>query len=314
MFKLDFGVVRVSIKCNYGLEIVLSSPWDKWTQGTYPDPQSPPPITWVSESRFVEIPSDRLLVNSSGINLALRTTQSCVLYPKWETNPLLGVPEVAREIEQVARHSGNLIYISHDYILTIDRIHESTHEFYGDIGRRKSRVNDIILLLVPFMKYTLPMLRSTLIHAAGILTHDRRTIILLAQSGGGKTTATKLAQKSGYRILGDDSILISQRNGSYFASAVPFNRITDGPDWGRIGAFVVLKQGPFFALVAGSPVDTLRKTWTDNSSQWVSLARESRKSLFSLYSDMFSDVPVYEMTFEKDFVDWAAIESVLKVS
>jgi len=27
---------------------------------------------------------------------------------------------------------------------------------------------------------------------------------------------------------------------------------------------------------------------------------------------MFSDVPVYEMTFEKDFVDWAAIESVLE--
>jgi len=312
LFELDLGAVLISVRVSYEIKAVLSSPWDKWTRGTYPNSQTLSPITWVSESHFVDMPSDQLSVNSSNIIQLLRRCQGCVLYPKWETNPLLRAPEVTRQIDLVIRHRGNSIYISHDYILIIDRVYKSTYEFYRDEGRKRARIRDAILLLVPFMKYTMPVLKSTLIHAAGILTHDRRTIVLLAQSGGGKTTVARLAQKSEYRVLGDDSILISQRNGSYFASSVPFNRITDGPDWGRVGAFVILKQGHSFSLVPSSPTDVLPKTWTDNSSQWISLSPESRKLLFSLYSDMFSDVPVYEMTFEKDFVDWAAIESVLE--
>ena len=136
--------------------------------------------------------------------------------------------------------------------------------------------------------------------------------MFLGQSCGGHTTVTGLALRNGYKVLGDDRNLISQRNGSYLASSVPFNRITDGPDWGKIGAFVILKKGTSFSLVPAFSVDVLPKVWADNISQWFMLLPESRRMLFSLYSDMFFNVPVYEMTFEKDYVDWAAIESVLE--
>jgi hypothetical protein len=56
----------------------------------------------------------------------------------------------------------------------------------------------------------------------------------------------------------------------------------------------------------------LARIWADNSSEWQPLIPEFRKILFDLYWDMFSSVPVYEMTFAKDFIDWDLLEETVE--
>ncbi|MBP8973032.1 MAG: hypothetical protein KBH93_04085 [Anaerolineae bacterium] len=311
MFKLDLGVIIIHPRVNYEIESAFYDQQNKWIQITYPKRQTLCPLVFTFESSFVDT-SLAFAGDLSDVVRALKVHRNADLRPEWHTNPLLRTSRVLHRIDRAIHNDGSQFYISYDYILIADPICRSTHEFYYQEARKLARQKDAILLLSSPLKAILPSIKAALIHGSGILLRDHRAIIFLAQSGGGKTTVTRLAQRHGYKVLGDDRNLISQRNDSYFASSVPFNRITDGPDWGEIGAFVILKKGTSFSLVPASPVDVLPKVWADNISQWFMLLPESRRMLFSLYSDMFSNVPVYEMTFEKDYVDWAAIESVLE--
>jgi len=311
LFKIDLGIYLLSVKANYEIETSFDHAWVSWSKSTYLNCQALSPSVWASESYLVDTSLSQLLSNSSRISRALEAYRNRALFPHWKTNPLLQVPQVIAAIDCALREARSSFYISRDDILIVDTRSRQTHEFYRGEASKQARLQDSIYFLLPVLKYAAPLLGSTLVHSSGVLAHGHKTAVFLAQSGGGKTTVTKLAQRAGYKVLGDDQVMISRRNGAYIAISVPLNKITDGPNWGLVGALVMLKQGPSFSLAPAVPMDALSRVWADNFGQWSNLSSESRKLLFALYSDLFSDVPVYEMTFEKDFVDWAAIERVL---
>jgi hypothetical protein len=62
--------------------------------------------------------------------------------------------------------------------------------------------------------------QGELVLHAGAIVHAGRVILLCGQSGRGKSTLTAAFANAGYTILGDDTVLISDRNGTPYGEAI----------------------------------------------------------------------------------------------
>jgi hypothetical protein len=160
------------------------------------------------------------------------------------------------------------------------------------------------------LAYFLPVLGVGQLHSAGMLAASGQVLIAFGPSGVGKTTTSRLARPR-YHVLGDDRVVVWRKGDRVMAGASCFDAASDGAGEGPVGALLQLKHGDTFALRRIRWVDVLPNVWRDNYIQWLPFPPLLRTQVFNLYCDLFSKVPIFEMTFTRDFIDWDMVEDVV---
>jgi hypothetical protein len=87
--------------------------------------------------------------------------------------------------------------------------------------------------------------------------------------------------------------------------------VTDGPGEGPIAAMLWLRKGEAFAMRRIRITESISPVWHDNYIQWLVFPPLLRTHVFNLYCDLFSEVPIFEMTFTRDFIDGDMVEDVV---
>lgn len=236
------------------------------------------------------------------------TRRRCVLSEEYFKNPILSRTDIIQRIKK-------LIGSREEAYIAIGEENITIHCFdrnHSEIYFTPSAIQ-IIQNTLRFAFYSNLILHSaTSLHSSGIIRKGRAALFV-AESGGGKSTVVDLAS-DGTFLLNEDCVIIRNLNGNFNAFSNPFGGRTDGPNRAEIAAFFILKKGDKFSLSPHTPLEVIARAWDDNYILWGPLPLKYRIKLFSLYYDMFSNIPVYLMEFPVNFVDWDQIDSILSDS
>lgn len=230
------------------------------------------------------------------------------------SNSMLAEISVADAVLESLHDQDTFIEISSSHVTVMNFERGYIRDFFNQPSR-KDRVRPYGYYRM--MHVNLPKwpfrFNAILIHAAAIKSASGDCLVFMAESGGGKTTSAQLAKKAQLQVLGDEQILLEKQGSDTVAWATQFNCITDGLDSARVKAFLLLKQGTHFELARRRPSEALRKIWQDrvNAQLWrEALSARQREKTFHLLWDFLGSVPVYEMTFCKDYIDWDALNAI----
>lgn len=154
-----------------------------------------------------------------------------------------------------------------------------------------------------------PIFSSLILHSSSIIVNNR-AILFLAPDEGGKTTAVGLGDKQ--RILCDDyNVLCMQRDRAEVHST-PWGSICNGPKSALLGGFFFLEKARKFSLKLISPNNAIQIIWKENDRFLKNVLPEFRKKLFLNLCRVCNEIPAYNMTFSKEFIDWNAISNAIK--
>ncbi len=163
--------------------------------------------------------------------------------------------------------------------------------------------------LINALLFFLPKIDSIILHA-GSFKYDEYTGLFLADNGGGKSTAISLL--SNCKILNDDLVIIKAKE-TLSAYSTPFGKTKYRSVNGEIKALFVLKKGNAFLikkLISDSDALTRNWSWQLNRNKYI--PKELRVKSMSILIRLFQEIPIYELTFPRDYIDQDQIEAVLK--
>ena len=160
-------------------------------------------------------------------------------------------------------------------------------------------------MLATFM----PNFSAIMLHGAGILRNGIAALFF-APDEGGKSSTIKLA--IGMPILNDDQIILRKQNGMVIAHGTPFGTISSGPIQARLGAIFLLQKSSQFALSPLSTADAIEFIWNEHEHLWILMPRTLRIKAFELIADACQQAKIYRMQFPKGYIDWNAIDDVLR--
>jgi hypothetical protein len=123
---------------------------------------------------------------------------------------------------QLGEKNGRLIL----YFLQGD--YGSLAKFNARLDRVKFYIQDpsgriILYFLQILFILVLPKYQAVMLHGCGILLHGKKGCLFIAQSGGGKSTIAKLADKQGLTILNDDRIIATREKGRFKIYGSPWH-------------------------------------------------------------------------------------------
>ncbi|MDO5673546.1 MAG: hypothetical protein Q4G66_01315 [bacterium] len=76
-------------------------------------------------------------------------------------------------------------------------------------------------VLVPILREFFAVQAKALVHAAGLQSPSGRGILLMAESGGGKTTSALSLVRAGARLLADDLVALIQKGDQVYMEGIP---------------------------------------------------------------------------------------------
>lgn len=155
----------------------------------------------------------------------------------------------------------------------------------------------------------LPFFSSVLIHSSGVIRNGK-AVLFLAPSTGGKTTVVGLSNV--FPILSDDQVVLRKEDKDIIAHGSPLGQITDGPNQARLGGLFLLEKAENFKLEPVEPADMLQQLWSAQPNYIFLLPKNLRIRAFQILCDACHQVPVYQMFFPKDYVDWDAIDKAME--
>lgn len=94
-------------------------------------------------------------------------------------------------------------------------------DFVCEFGKRNSKVSLFPAIINPLLRELYLSRNQLLLHAAGVLCHDDIGMLLIAVSGGGKTTTTLSLVRQGAKLLSDDLIVLRPTAGLATAFGFP---------------------------------------------------------------------------------------------
>lgn len=150
--------------------------------------------------------------------------------------------------------------------------------------------------LVPFS--------STMIHSAA-LVRDSKAAVFLSPDEGGKTTSVTLSPQG--TILSDDHNIIREMNGDLFAYGTPWGNYQDNST-AIVGGFFILHKANKFSLKPERKDTLLSYLWNEHLAYHFFLPKKLSKKHFDFLYKISRRVPVYNLEFPKDYIDWSAID------
>lgn len=145
---------------------------------------------------------------------------------------------------------------------------------------------------------------AALIHAAGVVHHNRAAIFV-GPDAGGKSTTVGLSDQM--PILHDDQIILRKQGDTVFAHSTPFGRNTSGPYQAPLGGIFVLEKASQFDIIPAKPAELVEYLWNGNLKYVGFLPRHLKLQVFDVLYDACHQVRTYKMRFQKDYIDWDAI-------
>lgn len=196
------------------------------------------------------------------------------------------------------------------------------YSFYvldDDKFRLREKARNFILehlLYFLFLHILERLSKGMLLHAAGVKDRNKAAM-LLAESGGGKTTATRILQEyeRDIRIFSDENTyLVEGRDRNYYISSMPFKEariINVGNEVAPLKVLFFLKKAENPQLKKISKVDALQRFLRATSLLRINNEKAVNQNSFSFSSRLVESLPAYELSFRKDKNFWPICEEVL---
>ncbi len=151
--------------------------------------------------------------------------------------------------------------------------------------------------------------KSTVFHGAGIIENEEG-YIFFGPSGVGKTTVTNFSKPR--FVLGDDLLVLQQKNGSANVSACPFNSEKNGfqltNTTARIRACFRLIQDTRTYALKMKPVNAVFELL--NSVRPLSNHSIGSETALEFCTSLANRIPCYELHFTKDNSFWRTIHEL----
>jgi hypothetical protein len=135
-------------------------------------------------------------------------------------------------------------------------------------------------------------------------------VLFFAPNEGGKST-TILLSKNRFPILNDDQVIIKREGAAIFAHGTPFGAFNSGRQKAKIVGVFILEKSDKFKIVPASKIDLIQCLWGEHTRYTHFLPIKQKKIAFNLLFDTFHQASVHKMLFQKDFIDWNAIDSAI---
>lgn len=154
---------------------------------------------------------------------------------------------------------------------------------------------DQILLM-----YLLSSMRGAVVHAAGMILHDR-AYVFPGRSGAGKSTLSRLLRwREGATMLSDDRMILRDCSGVYRGFGTPWpgdEGIAENRD-ARLGGIFFLRHAMKSSIAALSPAEALTRMIPVTSIPWHHT--EHMSAILDFCGDLARNVPAYEFRFAPD--------------
>ena len=222
-------------------------------------------------------------------------------------NALLAAPQVRKRLEQAGNHLQWLTIEIHQGAVTILDFKENRADMFfcrefadelGDHGIGPA-------MLAPF----LADFDACLLHASAVVRKGRTTVFL-APDEGGKTTAARLAPEGGI-ILSDDRVLVRRVAEEFRVYGTPWGLHMDGKLQAPLAGLFLLKKARNFSLVPLTTRALVSYLWEEFENISAILPGPLKKKAFDLVCAMAAQIPIWKMSFSKDYIDWDALDKKL---
>ncbi|MBM3253200.1 MAG: hypothetical protein FJZ16_02980 [Candidatus Omnitrophica bacterium] len=173
----------------------------------------------------------------------------------------------------------------------LNRVKLYTQNFFFD---------QILLSLFPVpLSLILPKYQSLMLHACGIL-NNKKGYLFIAQSGGGKSTIAKFADKKGLTVLNDEIIIIHKGKNQFRMFGSPwhgeFPRISNKNC--ALKEIFFLEKAKDNYLLLLQPKESIIKLM--QHTFYLPVNPQARKKVFELCFSMVNNLACYRLGFKPD--------------
>jgi hypothetical protein len=154
----------------------------------------------------------------------------------------------------------------------------------------------------------LPGFSAAMIHSSALLINGK-VGIFLAPDEGGKTTAAKLGVD--HAILCDDQNIIKKEENEFIAYSTPWGHNRNSNLKGPVKGFFLLVKGNGFKIEQLKPSSLFSYLWNEHLDYSSKLPEKYRLLFFDFLYTLSRSVPGFQLTFQKDFIDWDAVENAM---
>lgn len=241
----------------------------------------------------------------------LRTLQKYIPHqggPDIVYSPLICHEAVRTKVNEVIKSSENVSLIfHHEAGMIADFDHCHTDLFY--LPQFTGLFDDIY---VGFNTYSLflPVFSAATIHSAGVVRKGSG-ILFLAPDEGGKTTIAKSGSLENV-VLSDDQNIVRKHKDKFYLYSTPWGLMTNEPHKSPLTALFMLHKAKEFRIELASQQVVLAYLWNEHSNYLRLIPKNMRKRIFEVFWDLTADLPIYQLHFSKNHVDWDAIDKTIE--
>jgi hypothetical protein len=228
---------------------------------------------------------------------------------RWLQNPIFLSPPV-REVVRRGLDQPQLTQIALAWNRTLIRNYaRNEFDLFYPAGKKDEFSDPVFIAgFRNLTSYLLPNFSAVLIHAGGVVRHNR-ALIFLASDGGGKSTV--IGTLTSGSVLNDDQLILRRHGDQISAHSTPFGTACGGPLQARLGAIFLLEKSSRFELIPIKPREIVQFIWNEHTAYWALLPKSLRLHILDILIQAGRQAAVYRMRFPRDFVDWEKLDSRL---
>lgn len=196
---------------------------------------------------------------------------------------------------------------------------DSVAVFDGHLNKVEIYTQDpsgqIFFYLFPIILFSLLFFetKALVFHACGILS-KKKGYLLLAQSGGGKSTIAKLALIQGMEILNDDRIIVRKEKGVFNIYGTPWH----GENEENLNRSVPIREAFFLKKSWRNEIKQMSKAEAVaqlfKSSFCIPINKDIIKARFDFCLDLSNNLNSYWLSFKPDKSIWEVLDGLAKQS
>lgn len=166
--------------------------------------------------------------------------------------------------------------------------------------------------ILPYVYYKMRFFdaQPIILHACAVNIIDNNAYVFLGKSGAGKTTTAKLAHQSGLKILSDELVCITEKNGfSVNGTSISSSNcnVKLCNTKSNLSAFCIIEKNEIFQLYQHT-----NQNYNNILSNAVENSIFTNDILLTLFK-LCHTIRFVHMRFYKDYIDWSAIKRDMRI-